>query len=80
MNRVECYQAASVAFDTWACNGRVGRAKTDPIYQMVCEGRDTPPNYEFMSTCADRCHCKLFRFGCRLPFVNRDGRQHLEPA
>ena len=77
MNRLECYQAACVALDTWACNGMVGRAKTDPVYQMVCEGRDTPPNYEHMSTCADRAHWRLWRLGCRLPFVNREERSPL---
>jgi len=77
MNRTECYRAASVAFDNWVCNGTKGRSKTDPIYQMVCEGRDTPPNYKFMSTCADRCHAKLWRFGCRLKFVNREERTPL---
>ena len=74
MNRLECYQAASAAYDEYVCGGERGRAKTDPVYQMVCEKRDIPPNYKFMSTCADRCHDKLWQFGCRKPFVNREER------
>ncbi len=77
MNRLECYQAASVAFDTWVCNGTVGRAKTDPVYQMVVEGRDNPPSYTSYSSCADRPHCKLWRFGCDRPFINREERSPL---
>jgi hypothetical protein len=74
---LEFWQAASVAYDTHVCGGQTGRAKTDPVYQEVCEGRDAPPNYQYMSTCADRCHAKLWRFGCRLPFVNREERSPL---
>ncbi len=74
MNRLECYQAACVALDTWACNGTVGRAKTDPVYQMVTEGRDIPSSYTTYSSCADRAHWRLWRLGCRLPFVNREER------
>lgn len=77
MNRIECYRAASVAFDTWACNGTVGRAKIDPVYQMVVEGRDVPATYKGYSSCADRAHAKLFRFGCRAKFVNREERTPL---
>lgn len=77
MNRLECYQAFSVAFDTWACNGFTGRPKTDPIYLGVCENRDTPPNYIYMSTCADRCHAKLWRIGCERAFINREERSPL---
>jgi hypothetical protein len=77
MNRFECYQAASAAFDNWVCNGIVGRAKTDPVYQMVVEGRDKPANYLTYSSCADRAHAKLWRFGCRLPFLNREERSPL---
>lgn len=77
MNRLECYQAFSAAFDTWACNGFSGRPKTDSVYLSICENRDTPPNYLYMSTCADRCHAKLWRVGCELPFVNREERSPL---
>lgn len=74
MNRLECYQAACVALDTWACGGTVGRAKTDPVYQMVTEGRDVPSSYTSYSSCADRAHWRFWRLGCRLPFVNREER------
>ena len=77
MNRIECYRAASVAFDTWVCNGTVGRAKTDPVYQVIVEGRDVPATYTTYSSCADRAHAKLFRFGCRAKFVNREERTPL---
>lgn len=74
MNRLECYQAAVVALDTWACNGTAGRPKTAPEYQLVVEGRDVPANYEHYSSCADRAHWRYWRLGCRLPFVNREER------
>lgn len=74
MNRLECYQAACVALDTWACGGAAGRAKTDPVYQMVTEGRDVPASYVKYSSCADRAHWRLWRLGCRRPFVNREER------
>ncbi len=74
MNRLECYQAAAVALDTWACNGTVGRSKTDPVYQMVTEGRDVPSSFTSYSSCADRAHWRFWRLGCRRPFVNREER------
>lgn len=74
MDRLECYQAAAVALDTWACNGKLGRAKTEPEYQQVVEGRDVPSSYEYYSSCADRAMWRLWRLGCRLPFVNREER------
>lgn len=74
MNRLECYQAAAVALDSWACNGTMGRAKTAPEYQQVVEGRDVPSSYAMYSSCADRAHWRLWRLGCRLPFVNREER------
>lgn len=72
MNRIECYQAACVALDTWACNGAAGRSKTDPVYQAVVQGRDNPSTYKLFSSCAERAHWRLWRLGCRLPFVNRE--------
>lgn len=77
MNRLECYQVASVAFNTWACNGLVGRAKTDPVYQAIVERRDMPETYLTYSSCADRAHALLWRFGCDRPFVNREERSPL---
>ena len=74
MDRLECYRATAVALDTWACNGTLGRAKTEPEYQLVVEGRDVPANYEHYSSCADRAMWRLWRLGCRLPFVNREER------
>lgn len=77
MNLLECWQAASVAFDTWICGGTKGRAKTEPVYQICVEGRDIPPNYEKYSSCADRAHMKMFRFGGRRDFINREERTPL---
>lgn len=77
MNRIECYREAAVALDTWACGGAVGRSKTDPVYQLIVEGRDVPSSYERYSSCADRAHWRLWRLGCRLPFVNREERSPL---
>lgn len=73
------WQAASVAFDEWACNGTSGRAKTDPVYQLIVEGRDVPATYAGYSSCGDRAHAKFWRFGCRLPFVNREERNPGHP-
>ena len=77
MDRVECYRAASVAFDTAVCGGTQGLPKTAPIYQKIVEGRDIPPNYKFYSSCADRAHAKLWAFGCEREFVNREERTPL---
>jgi hypothetical protein len=77
LNRVECYQVASVAFNTWVCGGEVGLSKTHQIYQGIVEGRDVPSSYESYSSCADRCHAWLWRIGCRLPFLNREERTPL---
>lgn len=74
VNTIECWQAASVAFDRWVCNGEAGRSKTDPVYQAVVEGRDNPRTYKTFSSCAERPMAKLWRFGCRRAFVNREER------
>lgn len=77
MDRVECYRAASVAFDRWVCGGADGRAKTEPVYQIIVEGRDVPATYKTYSSCGDRPHAKLWRFGCEKPFINREERTPL---
>lgn len=77
MNRLECYQAASVAMDTWLCKDRKGRGKNDPVYRLVLENRDKKGEWQGYSSCGDRAHFKLWRFGCRLPFVNREERTPL---
>lgn len=68
---------AVVALDEWACGYADGRPKTDPVYQKVVEGRDVPATYATYSSCADRAHWRLWRLGCRLPFVNREERSPL---
>lgn len=73
---VELYRTASVALDEYFCNGAAGRDKKDHVYQYVVEGRDVPSEYTEYSSCADRAHAKLWRLGCRLPFVNRSHAQH----
>lgn len=77
MNRLECYQAASVAMDTWLCNGKSGRGKLDPVYRLVVENRDKKGEWQGYSSCADRAHFKLWRLGCRLDFINREERTPL---
>lgn len=77
MNRLECYQAASVAMDTWLCNGKAGRGKLDPVYRLVLENRDKKGDWSGYSSCGDRAHFKLWRFGCRKAFVNREERTPL---
>lgn len=69
---LELWQAAAVALDTYACNGLTGRRKDDPVYREVTQDRDyLPSQWAHYSSCADRAHWKLWRLGCRLPFVNR---------
>lgn len=77
MNRLECYQAASVAFNTWVCGGATGLPKTHEVYQAVVEGRDIPSSYEDYSSCADRCHAWLWRLGARGKYLNREERTPL---
>ena len=77
MNRLECYQAASVAMDTWLCKDTKGRGKLDPVYRLVVENRDTKGSWGSYSSCVDRAMKKLWAFGCRLAFVNREERTPL---
>lgn len=73
-DRVKLYQIASVALDVWACGGAAPgatRRKDDPVYQEIVQGRDVPAVYAHYSSCADRAHWKLWRLGCRAPWVNR---------
>jgi len=74
MNTLECWQAASAAFDVHVCGGTKGLPKTHPVYQLVVEKRDVPSSYKTYSSCADRAHKKLWSFGCRRSFVNREER------
>jgi len=71
---VELYRTAAIALDTYFCKDEKGRDKKDPVYQYVVEKRDIPPTYEHYSSCGDRAHARLWRLGCRLPFVNREER------
>ena len=66
------YVAATVALNTYFCNGYSGRKKTDPVYQYVVEKRDVPATYTRYSSCGDRAAAVLFRLGCREPWVNRN--------
>lgn len=77
MDRVECYRAASVAFNKFACGGKQGLPKTSTIYQRIVEKRDVPATYETYSSCADRAHAWLWAIGCDKPFVNREERSPL---
>jgi hypothetical protein len=77
MEPLEAYRIVAVALDEWACGYDKGRPKTDPVYQEVVEKRDVPATYEHYSSCADRAHWRLWRLGCRLPFVNREERSPL---
>lgn len=74
---LELYRTAAVALDEYFCNYDAGRNKRDPVYQYVVEGRDVPATYKTYSSCADRAHARLWRLGCRLPFVNREERSPL---
>lgn len=71
---VELYRTAAVALDEYFCGYDKGRDKKEPEYQYVVEGRDVPATYKRYSSCADRAHARLWRLGCRLPFVNREER------
>lgn len=70
--RVRLFGIASVALDDYACNGRTGRRKDSAVYREVTQDRDyLPAQWRGYSSCADRAHWKLWRLGCRLPFLNR---------
>jgi hypothetical protein len=77
MEPLEAYRIVAVALDEWACGYDKGRPKTDPVYQQIVEKRDVPSTYAHYSSCADRAHWRLWRLGCRLPFVNREERSPL---
>ncbi len=68
---VDEYRAASVALNTYFCDGFKGRSKTNPVYQYVVEGRDNPRTYVNYSSCGDRAAAVLFRLGCRQRMCNR---------
>ncbi len=72
---LEAYKVASVALNTYFCNGFKGRTKTDPVYMYVTENRDVPATYKSYSSCGDRAAATLFRLGCRAKFINR--KEHL---
>ena len=74
LDRYRLFQIAAVALDNWACNGKTGRRKDSPEYQEVVQGRDVPATYAHYSSCADRAHWRLWRLGCRAPFVNREDK------
>lgn len=71
---VELYRTGAVALDEYFCGYDKGRDKKEPEYQYVVEGRDVPATYKSYSSCADRAHARLWRLGCRRPFVNREER------
>jgi hypothetical protein len=78
VNLFECWQAAARALDRHACKDEKGRSKKDPVYLGVVENRDgILMPCEKYSSCADRAHWRLWRLGCRLPFVNREERSPL---
>jgi hypothetical protein len=70
---LDVWERAAVALDEWSCNYLVGRGKDDPVYIEVTEGRDGPgaAQRKTYSSCADRCHWKLWRLGLREPWINR---------
>lgn len=70
-NILELWRIAVGALDQYSCGYDKGRAKTDPVYQEVVEGRDVPSVYTHYSSCGDRAHWRAFRIGIRQPWVNR---------
>lgn len=52
-----------------------GRVEKEPVYQLICEGRDWDYNLHIpdvkFSSCGELIHCYLFRMGIRSDFINR---------
>jgi len=70
---LDVWRSAAVALCEHACGYDAGRAKDDPIYVEVTEGRDGPgpKQREKYSSCGDLAHWLYKRLGIREPFVNR---------
>lgn len=71
--KIFLYRMLAGTFLQYACDGSTGRAETDPIYQIVVEGRDgpSPQTRAKYSSCGDLAHWLYFRLGVRAGFVNR---------
>jgi hypothetical protein len=70
---LDVWRYAAVALCVHACGNDVGRAKDDPVYVEVTEGRDGPgpEQRKRYSSCGDLAHWLYKRLGIRAPFVNR---------
>lgn len=60
------------ALARWACGGKAGRGKLDPVYVDVTQGRDYRANWAHYSSCGDLLHWLAWEFGVREEWVNRD--------
>jgi hypothetical protein len=70
---VDALRLAAQGLVEHACGYDKGRAKDDPVYVEVTEGRDGPGPVQrkYYSSCADLGHWLLWRLGVREPWVNR---------
>lgn len=70
---IDVWRSAAVALCEHACGYDAGRAKDDPVYVEVTEGRDGPgpKQREKYSSCGDLAHWLYKRLGIREPFINR---------
>lgn len=60
------------ALARFACGGRAGRGKLDPVYVDITQGRDYRANWTHYSSCGDLLHWLAWQFGVRSEWVNRD--------
>ena len=65
------WRLAAVAYASYACGGKAGRSKDDPVYDAVTEGRDRGAARRSYSSCGDLGHAMLEALGVRAPWLNR---------
>lgn len=70
---LDVWRMAALALCEHACGYDKGRAKDDPVYREVTEGRDGPgpEQRKKYSSCGDLAHWMYKRLGIREPWLNR---------
>lgn len=57
----------------FACGGKLGRAKTDPVYVEVVQNREVTVGRKAYSSCGDLPHWLAEQVGVDADWINRDG-------
>jgi hypothetical protein len=71
IDMLACRQYAR-ALARYACGGKAGRSKLDPLYVEVTHGRDFRANWEHYSSCGDLLHWHAEQMGVDEKWINRD--------